>query len=227
MDWTGLLTYFLHIDKAIGDFIILYGNWIYLILFAVIFIETGVVFFPFLPGDSLIFVTGVFAASNLIDVFLLFIVLTGAAILGDTLNYWIGKYFGREVARRGWISWEKIEKTEQFYEKHGGKTIILARFIPIVRTIAPFIAGIGRMEYYKFLFYNVIGAISWVVIFLTAGYYFGTIDFVQQNLTFATLIVIIISLIPVVIEFIKTNIAHKKETENKSINIEKIRKEIK
>jgi len=161
---------------------------------------------------------------------LLFIIIFIAAVAGDALNYHIGKYIGPKIFKKEasfLFHKEHLDRAQRFYEKHGKKTIILARFIPIVRTIAPFIAGIGRMEYYKFLFYNVIGAISWVVIFLTAGYYFGTIDFVQQNLTFATLIVIIISLIPVVIEFIKTNIAHKKETENKSINIEKIRKEIK
>ncbi|MFA5764466.1 MAG: VTT domain-containing protein [archaeon] len=203
----GLINLLLHLDEYIGTIIQTYGTATYLILFFVIFIETGLVFFPFFPGDSLIFVAGAFASTGVINFFWLFIILSFAAILGDSINYSIGKYLGKEVfLKRHWINEQNIEKTKDFFKRHGGKTIIFARFIPIIRTFAPFVAGVGKMNYLKFFAFNVIGAISWVISMLTLGYYFGTIPFVKENLSIIIIVIIIISFIPAILAWI----SHKK-----------------
>lgn len=210
MNFFNPLDFIIHIDEHIGTFIQTYGSFTYVILFLIIFLETGLVIAPFLPGDSLLFVTGAFAAQGVIDIFYLFILLSLAAIIGDSVNYYIGNVFGERIFRNSrFFKKEYLEKTEQFYHKHGGKTIIFARFIPIVRTFAPFVAGIGKMRYRRFAAYNVLGGIAWVAIFLLGGYYFGTIPVVQENLTFFIILIIIISILPPLIEYIRTRMTYK------------------
>ncbi|MEK6892708.1 MAG: DedA family protein [Nanoarchaeota archaeon] len=196
----------INVDFAVNALLQAYGFWIYLILFLIIFIETGVVVFPFLPGDSLLFVSGTFAAAGTLNVYLLFIILSFAAILGDSINYAIGRYLGPKVFYKEhgkFLKKEYLHKTQEFYEKHGGKTIIIARFMPFIRTFAPFVAGIGRMQYSKFLAYNIVGAILWVCLFVSAGYFFGNIPFVKNNLTAVVLVIIFLSLLPGIIEYLK------------------------
>jgi len=197
-----LIDFVLHIDKYLYLIVQDYGILSYLILFFIVFCETGLVITPFLPGDSLLFVAGTLAANGILNLFFLFLVFVIAAILGDTVNYWIGNYFGEQVFLR-FINKDYIEKTKEFYKKHGGKTIIIARFIPIIRTFAPFIAGIGNMNYLRFLIFNVIGAIVWVGIFVFGGYYFGGISFVQENLSFVLLGIILVSLIFPLVEYFR------------------------
>jgi membrane-associated protein len=200
----GLTDFILHLDKYIGSMIDTYGTFTYLILFIVIFLETGIVLAPFLPGDSLLFIVGTFAANGYLDIILLFVILSLAAILGDSANYWLGNAFGEKIfSKSRFFKKEYLEKTKKFYEKHGGKTIILSRFIPIIRTFAPFVAGIGKMSYTRFFAFNVIGGITWVALFLLGGYFFGTLPFVQENLTIIVLVIIIASLIPAVTEYLK------------------------
>ncbi len=195
---------FIHLDKYLYILIQQYGNLTYLILFLVIFLETGFVLTPFLPGDSLLFVVGTFATAKLLNITFLFVILAAAAILGDSVNFWVGKYFGEKVfANSRFFKQEYLEKTKEFYQKHGGKTIIFARFIPIIRTFAPFVAGIGKMNYPKFLIFNVASGVSWVGLFLFGGYFFGSISLVQENLTLVTIVIISTSFIPVIIEVIK------------------------
>ena len=203
MEW--IIDFILHIDVHLAELVAQYGTWIYGILFLIIFCETGLVVTPFLPGDSLLFVAGTLAAigTNHINVHLMVLLLITAAILGDTVNYAIGKFFGEKlfsnpdskIFRRSYL-----EKTHQFYEKHGGKTIILARFVPIVRTFAPFVAGMGSMNYKYFVSYNVIGGIVWVSIFMYAGYFFGELEFVKKNLSVLIIVIIFVSILPGVIE---------------------------
>jgi membrane-associated protein len=196
----------LHLDKHLGSIIQQFGIWTYLILFVVVFLETGFVVTPFLPGDSLLFAAGAFAAIGAFDVGWLILVLIAAAILGDTANYWIGHYVGPKVfqkERSRFFKKEYLDRTHAFYEKHGGKTIIIARFVPIIRTFAPFVAGIGRMSYGRFIAYNVIGGIAWVVIFVIGGYLFGNIPVVKENFTLAILAIILVSVIPIVVEFVR------------------------
>ena len=197
-----LIDFVLHIDKYLYLIVQDYGILSYLILFFIVFCETGLVITPFLHGDSLLFVAGTLAANGILNLFFLFLVFVIAAILGDTVNYWIGNYFGEQVFLR-FINKDYIEKTKEFYKKHGGKTIIIARFIPIIRTFAPFIAGIGNMNYLRFLIFNVIGAIVWVGIFVFGGYYFGGISFVQENLSFVLLGIILVSLIFPLVEYFR------------------------
>ncbi len=197
-----LIDFILHIDKYLHLIVQNYGILSYLILFFIVFCETGLVVTPFLPGDSLLFVAGTLAANGILNLFFLFIVFVIAAILGDTVNYWIGNYFGERVFLR-FVNKNYIERTKEFYRKHGGKTIVIARFIPIIRTFAPFIAGVGKMNYLRFLIFNVIGAIVWVGIFVFGGYYFGGISFVQNNLSFILLGIIIISLIFPLVEYFR------------------------
>ncbi len=204
-----LFDLFLHLDKHISEIINQYGTLTYIILFLVIFAETGLVFTPFLPGDSLLFAAGAFAATgSFINVHILFLILSLAAILGDTLNYWIGHYFGMKVfnLKLKFLKKEYIDKTHHFYERYGGKTIIIARFVPIVRTFAPFVAGIGSMTYSKFLKYNIVGGVLWTLIFIYSGFFFGNLEIVKNNFSFIVLAIIIISVLPGVFEFL----SHKK-----------------
>jgi len=198
---------FMHLDKHLDGIIQTYGIWTYLLLFLVIFCETGLVVTPFLPGDSLLFAAGTFAAGEnpSLRVGLLFVLLSVAAIGGDTVNYWIGHYVGPKVFHKEdvrFLNKKYLDRTHEFYEKHGGKTIIIARFIPIIRTFAPFVAGIGRMTYGRFISYNVLGGLAWIAIFLFGGYYFGNLDIVKNNFTLVILAIIFISVLPGVIEFL-------------------------
>jgi membrane-associated protein len=190
-----------------------YGTWTYLILFLIIFCETGLVVTPLLPGDSLLFAAGTFAAKGDLDVMWLFILLSIAAILGDTANYWIGDYMGPRIFHKEnvrFLNKEYLDRTHQFYEKYGGKTIIIARFVPIIRTFAPFVAGIGSMTYLRFISYNVIGGIAWIAACVFAGYFFGNIPIVKQNFTIVISAIIVISILPGVIEFIRQRNEHRK-----------------
>jgi membrane-associated protein len=199
---TFLIDLFLHLDTHLSEIISRYGTWTYALLFFVIFMETGFVVTPFLPGDSLLFAAGTFAALEALDVFWLVGLLSVAAILGDTANYWIGHAIGQR-AYTGEIKWIKkryIEQTHAFFEKHGGKTIFLARFVPIIRTFAPFVAGVGRMSYGYFISYNVFGGLVWVPLFTFAGYFFGNIPFIKHNFSLVILAIIVISVIPAVVE---------------------------
>jgi membrane-associated protein len=200
-----LIDFILHIDKHLGEIISTYGTWTYAILFLIIFCETGLVILPLLPGDSLLFAAGSFAAIGKLNPHLMFLLLSFAAILGDTVNYWIGNYIGPKAFSNNYkfLKKEHLEKTHKFYEKYGGKTIILARFVPIVRTFAPFVAGVGSMTYSKFLLYNVVGGVAWVAIFVYVGYFFGNLDFVQNNFGLVAIAIILLSLIPIIIEIIK------------------------
>lgn len=200
----------LHIDKHLAQLFNEYGIGIYTILFAIIFIETGLVVMPFLPGDSLLFAAGALSGNeaNGINVHLIWLIVFIAAILGDSLNYEIGRFIGPKIfkIKSKWIKPEYLEKTQAFYQKHGGKAIIYARFVPIVRTFAPFVAGIGKMRYNYFLAYNILGAFLWATLFIYAGYFFGGLDFVQKNFSLLILAIIVLSLLPMLIEWLK----HKK-----------------
>lgn len=199
-----LLDLFLHLDTYLADIIRQYGTWTYAILFSVIFMETGFVVTPFLPGDSLLFAAGTFAALDSgLNVIVLLVLLIAAAVLGDTVNYWIGHYLGDRAYNVKWVKKEYLDKTHAFFEKHGGKTIFLARFVPIVRTFAPFVAGIGRMSYGFFFRWNVIGGITWVALFTLAGYFFGNIPFVKHNFEFVIIAIILISVVPIGVEWLK------------------------
>ncbi|HCF61239.1 MAG TPA: DedA family protein [Myxococcales bacterium] len=201
-----LIDLFLHLDRHLGELIQATGGWIYALLFLVLFCETGLVVTPFLPGDSLLFAAGAFAAKGWVDVGLLFVLLAIAAIAGDTVNYWIGrkvgpKVFTRESSRL--LNKKHLVRTQVFYEKHGGKTIILARFIPIIRTFAPFVAGIGQMSYGRFIAYNVVGGIAWIAICLFGGYLFGDLPFVQKNFSTVILAIVVISVMPAAVEILR------------------------
>jgi len=201
-----LIDLILHLDRHLASLIESYGLWTYLILFLIIFAETGLVVTPVLPGDSLLFAAGTFAGRGSLNPLLLFAILSAAAILGDTVNYWVGKYLGEHFVRgrgRRWIKQEHLDRTHAFFEKYGGKTIILARFVPFVRTFAPFVAGIGTMNYAKFLAYNVIGGLLWVGICVAAGYLFGGLPIVQNNFSLVILAIVIVSLIPAVVELLR------------------------
>lgn len=194
----------LHLDKYIGFLLSLVGNWTYLILFLVVFAETGFVFTPFLPGDSLLFAAGAFAAQGYFNLFIIFVILLIAAIAGDSVNYWIGLHIGEKfLLKRNLMNPSHLEKTKLFYGKYGKKTIIFARFIPIVRTFAPFVAGIGKMEYPVFLLYNVIGGIFWICLFVLGGYFFGNIQLVQDHFSLFVMLIILLSFIPLIIELVK------------------------
>lgn len=195
---------FLHLDKHLDMLIRDYGTWSYLILFMIVFCETGLVVTPFLPGDSLLFAAGTFAAIGSFQITLLFLMLWVAAVLGDTVNYWIGNKLGPKVLQKEnsrIFKKQYLDKTHRFFEKYGGKTIVIARFVPIVRTFAPFLAGVGSMTYGRFLAYNVFGGLSWVAIFVFGGYFFGNLDIVKKNFSFIIIAIIIISVMPMVIEY--------------------------
>src|SRR5512138_3875072 len=198
-----LIDLFLHLDEYMANIISQYGVWTYAILFFVIFMETGFVVTPFLPGDSLLFAAGTFAALGSLNVWLLIILLIVAAIGGDTVNYWIGHYLGDRAYNIKWIKREYIDRTHAFFEKHGGKTIFLARFVPIVRTFAPFVAGVGQMSYPAFISYNIFGGIIWTALFTFAGYFFGNIPFIREHFSLVVMAIILISIVPMIVEAIK------------------------
>lgn len=204
-----LIDLFLHLDTHLSTIISQYGAWTYGLLFVVIFIETGLVVTPFLPGDSLLFAAGTFAALGSLNVWFLFLLLAVAAVLGDTVNYWIGHYLGDRAYHIKWIKKEYLDRTHAFFEKHGGKTIFLARFVPIVRTFAPFVAGIGRMSYSYFFSYNVFGGITWVALMTFAGYFFGNIPFIRDHFSLAIIVIILISLVPMGVEALKARRENK------------------
>lgn len=210
------IDFVLHIDIHLEAMVDAYGFWIYAILFLVIFCETGLVVTPFLPGDSLLFVAGALAAlGNQINVHLMVLLLICAAILGDACNYLIGKFFGEKLFKNPNSKIFKqsyLEKTHNFYEKHGAATIIIARFVPIVRTFAPFVAGMGKMTYARFFSYNVIGGVAWVSIFMYAGYFFGNVPFVKDNLSLLVVVIIFVSLLPAVIEILRQRRKAKEES---------------
>lgn len=200
-----LIDLFLNLDQHLHELILQYGALTYLILFLVIFAETGLVVTPFLPGDSLLFAIGTFTALGAFDITLIIILLSVAAILGDSVNYWLGNKVGPKIFQKEtkFIKKEHLLRTHNFYEKYGGKTIIIARFVPIVRTFAPFVAGIGSMTYSKFILYNIVGGIVWVVLFVLGGYFFGNIPIVKNNFAITVIVIIFISILPGLIEYMR------------------------
>lgn len=205
-----LINLILHIDTHIADFIANFGFLTYFILFAIIFLETGFVVTPFLPGDSLLFAAGAFAAKGSFNFFFLFMLMVIAAILGDSVNYWIGRKIGIRLARSRFVKAEYMQKAESFYEKYGGKAIIIARFMPIVRTFVPFIAGISNMNFSKFLSRNIIGGFLWISLFLLLGYFFGNIPIVNDNFSLVTIGIILVSVLPVVFTLVQEKMKSKK-----------------
>jgi membrane-associated protein len=212
VDWIKFVfDLFLHLDTHLGAIISEYGTWTYVILFIVIFCETGLVVTPFLPGDSLLFAAGTFAALGTLNPHLMFILLAIAALSGDNVNYFFGKYLGPKVftTKIRFLKREYLERTHQFYEKHGGKTIIIARFIPIIRTFTPFVAGIGAMTYSKYILFCIVGAVTWTASFVYAGYFFGNIPFVRSNFSVVIIVIILISVMPGVITYIRHRLKSK------------------
>ena len=204
-DW---LDWFLHLDDKLTDFTDVYGLWTYAILFAIVFAETGLVVTPFLPGDSLLFAAGAIAARSDagLNIWLICLLLFIAAVLGDTVNYHVGRYLGPRVLSgklSRWLNPKHLEKTQQFFATYGAKTIVIARFVPIVRTFAPFVAGVGQMDYRKFLFYNVAGGAFWVLSMTFAGYFFGKLPFVTEHFELVVLGIVFVSILPAVIEFLR------------------------
>jgi membrane-associated protein len=201
---SSLIDFILHLDSNLAILIQQFGLWTYIILFIIIFCETGLVIAPFFPGDSLIFAAGALSAMGALDPLILFIVLSAAAIIGDTINYWIGHFIGPKVFKQKsrFFKKEHLERAQTFYKKHGGKTIFLARFIPIIRTFAPFVAGIGIMNYRRFIFYNIIGGISWVAFFLLLGFWFGNLPVVKGNFALLIIAIIVISLLPFAVGYL-------------------------
>lgn len=206
-----LIDFFLHIDKNLAMVIAQYGSLTYLILFLVIFMETGLVVTPFLPGDSLLFAAGALAAMGSFNILILYLLMLVAAIGGDTVNYWLGTFLGREMfdGRSKLFKKSHLDQAEKFYEKHGGKAIVLARFVPIVRTFAPFVAGVSKMHYGNFISYNIVGGIAWVSLFLFSGFLFGNIPFMKENFHYVVLVIVAISVVPIVWEVIKSVKAKK------------------
>ncbi len=199
-----LLDFILHLDEHLLALTTQYGSLTYAILFAIVFAETGFVVTPFLPGDSLLFAAGAIAALGSLDLRLILAILVIAAIAGDTVNYWIGHFFGQKIVDNPhipFINQEHIDKTEQFYKKHGGKTIMLARFVPIVRTFAPFVAGVGKMNYQQFILYNIAGGVIWVTLFTLAGYFFGNMAFIKENFHYAIFAIVGLSIVPIAYEY--------------------------
>lgn len=201
MDFMQLMQMVLHVDQSLGKVIAEYGTMVYGVLFAIVFAETGLVIFPFLPGDTLLFVAGAYCATGAMNIWVLMALLVTAAVTGNTVNYWIGSAIGHKVFTHDykWLDKEALQKTHAFYEKHGGKTIILARFVPIVRTFAPFVAGVSEMTFLKFQIYNFTGAVLWVVSLVTAGYFFGDIPIIKNNLNTIVLIGVAAAVVPLVL----------------------------
>lgn len=204
---SGFFDLLAHLDQHLLSLLQNYGGWVYLILFLIIFCETGLVVAPFLPGDSLLFVTGTLAATGALNVQGVAVLLMAASFSGDNTNYWIGRYLGPKVLRKEqsrFFNRSYLEKTRRFYEKHGGKTILVARFIPVIRTFAPFVAGIGRMRYLRFVLYSLGGSVFWISFFVFGGFYFGNVPLVKQNLTAFIFLIIFISILPGVIEYLRS-----------------------
>lgn len=199
MDFMEFFGMILHVDKYLGPFIAEYGTLVYVVLFAIIFCETGLVILPFLPGDSLLFIAGAYCATDAMNIWLLMGLLLVAAISGNTVNYWIGRAIGHKVFTHDyrWLDKDALRKTHAFYENHGGKTIVLARFVPVVRTFAPFVAGVSEMTFAKFQFFNIVGALAWVVGLVVAGYFFGNIPIIRNHLNTIVLIGVGAAVIPV------------------------------
>jgi membrane-associated protein len=199
------LNLILHIDKSLGTFIAHYGSWVYAVLFLIVFCETGLVVFPFLPGDTLLFIGGTFAASGTMDLGALLVLLLVAAVLGNTVNYWVGRWIGPKVfdtnipVLERFLDREALRKTHDFYERHGGKTIVMARFVPVVRTFAPFVAGASSMSGKRFQMFNVLGALLWVLLLVFLGYFFGNIPFIKQYLNVIVLVGIAAAIVPIVL----------------------------
>ena len=212
-----LIDFVLHLDTHLQIIIQNYGLWTYLIIFLIIFCETGLVVTPFLPGDSLIFVLGAFAATGSLNIWLLFVLLFVAATLGNISNYHIGSYIGERIYKmKLWfVKKQYLDETKEFYKKHGGKTVVLARFMPVLRTFAPFVAGVGKMDKRTFLFYSIIGCIAWISLFLFAGFFFGNIPWVSKNLTIVIFGIVILSFIPPLYELIKHKLKNKKKSSKK------------
>jgi membrane-associated protein len=203
---TTLLYSLLALDQTLASIASQYGSWLYALLFAIIFAETGLVIFPFLPGDSILFIAGTVVAAAGLNVHLLAALLVAAAILGDSLNYAIGRYIGPKVFQRPdsrWFRQEHLRRTQAFYDKYGGVTIIIGRFVPIIRTFAPFLAGVAEMPYRRFLSFNVIGAVLWITSLTYAGYWFGNIPWVKENLTYIVIGIVVVSLIPAITTFVQ------------------------
>ena len=214
---TDFIDIVLHLDRHLIWLIENYENWIYLILFLIIFCETGLVIMPFLPGDSLLFVAGAIAANGVMDVQFLVMLLMLAAFTGDNTNYWIGRYLGPKIFSRTdsrILNRKHLDKTNLFYRKHGGKTIIFARFLPIIRTFAPFVAGIGRMTYTTFMSYSAIGSLFWINFFIFGGYFFGNVPIVKNNLSFFILGIVFISIIPGIIQFVRSWFEKNRKNKN-------------
>jgi len=200
------LEYFLNLKAHLGELVSIYHGWVYGLLFAIIFAETGLVVTPFLPGDSLLFAAGAIAATGSLNPYLIVFLLAAAAILGDTVNYSVGRFIGPKVFKKPkslLFNPEHLRRAHRFYEKYGGKTIVIARFMPIIRTFAPFVAGIGSMNYSRFLMYNVLGGVLWVVGLVSSGYWFGNLDIVKRNFSFVILAIIVISILPGLIEYLR------------------------
>jgi len=210
---TTFIDFFLHLDVHLTEIIAQYGAWTYAILFLIIFVETGLVVMPFLPGDSLLFAAGALSAlpGSVLSIGWMIALLSVAAILGDTVNYWIGHSLGERAYDSKWVKKEYLDKTHEFFKKHGGKTIFLARFVPIIRTFSPFVAGVGKMPYKYFFSYNVFGGLVWVPLFSLAGYFFGGLEFVEHNFSLVIFAIIGISLVPVFIEALKARKESKAE----------------
>jgi membrane-associated protein len=206
MDWIlRIIDFILHVDTYLNEIISHYGAWTYGLLFFVIFMETGFVVTPFLPGDSLIFAAATFAARGALNPWLMFILLSIAAVGGDTANYWVGHAIGAKAytGEVKWIRKEYMDRTHTFFEKHGGKTIFLARFVPIIRTFAPFVAGVSEMSYRHFITWNLVGGVTWVATFTLLGFFFGNIPFVQDNFELVIIAIVLISFVPAVVEGLK------------------------
>jgi len=206
-----IIEIFLNLDKHLGELTAEFGVYTYLILFLVIFAETGFVFTPFLPGDSLLFAIGTIAALGSLNVYFCFFLVVVAALSGDNTNYWIGHFLGTRILRKSsgrLIKPEYMEKTKAYFDKYGGKTIIIARFVPIVRTFTPFTAGIGNMRYAKFILFSVVGAAMWSGLLVFTGYFFGNLSFIKENFSVAILVVILISIMPAIIEVLKAKLKH-------------------
>jgi membrane-associated protein len=217
------IEYVMHLDSNLLIIINYFGPWAYAIVFTIIFLETALVLTPFLPGDSLIFASGALAGVGSWNIWTLFVLLTLAAVLGDTVNYWIGSFVGPKVFKYNGklLNKEHLKRTHKFFDKYGGKTVILARFIPIIRTFAPFLAGVGKMDYFKFLMYNVIGGILWVGFFLWIGYFFGNIQFVKDHFTYFIIGIVVVSLIPAVIEFYRYRKDKKQTNKKRKVSLKK------